>query len=232
MTAVIERKSDHGVVDGMRHMAPGALGVVPFAVIIGVAITESPISDPVGFIGGLLVAGGSAHLALTGSIAVGAGVLTTVMTALLINARGLIYGAALAPAMRSQPRWFRWLAAYGLVDQVFALVTSVLDRGDRYVRSYYLGAMGLIWTIYMAAVATGMLLGPVIPAAWPLGVTVPIIFVTMLAPTVKGKPAQTAATVGMAVAVFGSALPAGIGLVLAIIAGTVAGGIVEARNVA
>jgi predicted branched-subunit amino acid permease len=204
--------------------------VVPFATVIGVAIAESPLSNPLGYVAGLLVAGGSAHLALTGSIAVGAGMLTTVVTALLINARGVIYGAALAPAMRTQPRWFRWVAAYGLVDQVFALVSAVLDRGDRYVRSYYLGAMGLIWTVYMAAVATGLLLGPVIPASWPLGATIPIVFVAMLAPAVRSVPAVAASVVALTLAVMGTGLPSGIGLVVAIVSGTAAGAMTEGRN--
>jgi predicted branched-subunit amino acid permease len=230
MIDLLDRSVEHPVLDAFRHMAPAALGVVPFATVIGVAIAESPLSNPLGYVAGLLVAGGSAHLALTGSIAVGAGMLTTVVTALLINARGVIYGAALAPAMRTQPRWFRWVAAYGLVDQVFALVSAVLDRGDRYVRSYYLGAMGLIWTVYMAAVATGLLLGPVIPASWPLGATIPIVFVAMLAPAVRSVPAVAASVVALTLAVMGTGLPSGIGLVVAIVSGTAAGAMTEGRN--
>lgn len=230
MTAVLEVVERHPVVDGLRDMAPAAIGVAPFAVVIGVAIAESPLSNPVGLLGGLAIAGGSAHLAVTASIGVGAGILTTVLTAWLINARGVIYGAALAPALRRQPTWFKWVAAYGLVDQVYALVSAVLDRGDRYVRSYYLAAMTLIWTAYMAAVAAGMVLGPVIPESWPLAVTVPILFAAMLAPSVKGGPATTAAVVGLGTAMLGAGLPAGIGLVLAILAGTAAGALTEGAD--
>jgi predicted branched-subunit amino acid permease len=230
MTRVIEQRRANPAIDGITHMLPVASGIIPFATLIGVAIIESPIANPVGYLAGLVIAGGSAHLAVVGSVAVGAGVLTAVVTALLINARGLIYGAALAPAMREQPRWFRWVAAYGLVDQVFALVSSVLDRDDDYVRSYYLGAMGLMWTVYLGGVGAGMVLGPVIPESWPLGLAVPIVFVAMLAPSVKGRSSVASTAVGLTVAIAGSGLPSGLGLILAIVAGTAAGAIVDSTK--
>lgn len=227
MTIMTDATRTRPALDGVLHMAPAAAGIIPFATLIGVAITESPLSDPVGFIAGLVIAGGSAHLAVVGSA--GSAAFLSVLTALMINARGLIYGATLAPAMRDQPRWFRWVAAYGLVDQVFAVVSPVLDRGDRYVRLHYLGAMGTIWTVYMTGVGIGIALGPVVPRSWPLGLAVPIVFVALLAPGVRGRPAAVATVVALSVSVLAAPLPAGLGLIAAICAGTVAGAVAD-RN--
>lgn len=215
--------------DGIRHIMPGVVGVLPFAVMIGVAVGESPLDDLVGYLGGLAVAGGSAHLAVAGSIAVGTGFVVTVLTALLINSRTLIYGAAVAPVFRSQPAWFRWVASYGLVDQMYALTTGVADRDDEYVRSYYVAAMSTLWGAYMAGVGAGIILGPVMPAWLPLSLAIPVLFLVMLVPAVGGKPARTAALVGAGAAVLGAGLPAGVGLVLAIVAGTSAAAFAEGR---
>jgi predicted branched-subunit amino acid permease len=231
MTAIAARTTvtSSPALDGVREMAPAAVGVLPFATMIGVAIGASPLSDLGGWISGLIVAGGSAHLAATASITVGAGFLATVVTALLINSRSLIYGALLAPSLRTQPRWFRWVAAYALVDQLYALASSVVDRSDRYVRSYYLSAMGVLWSTYMLGVGAGIVLGPVVPASLPLSLAIPIMFLSMVTPGLTDRPARVAAGVGLLAAIAGAALPAGTGMLVAIVAGTAAGAVAERR---
>ena len=174
-----------------------------------------------------MVAGGSAHLAAAGSIAAGAGLAATVTTALLVNARGLLYSAALAPDLRHQPTWFRWVAAYGLVDQMYALVSGVTSRSAEYVRSFYVAAMTLLFGTYMAGVGTGLVLGPVIPAWVPLSLSIPIMFTAMLAPTVEARPAMVAAVAGAGVTMLGAQLPSGMGLVAGIVAGALSGAAIE-----
>ena len=216
--------TDSGAVDGFKKMLPAAVGVLPFATMIGVALGNSPVSNLAGFVGGLLIAGGSAQIAAIGSMTVGTGVIATVVTALMINARGLLYGAALAPSLRHQPTWFRWIAAYGLVDQMFALVSEVVTRSDRYVRSFYLGAMAILWIGFFSGVALGLTVGPVIPESIPLGICIPVMFVSMLVPSLQARPSYIAAILAGVVALAASALlPSGIGLLVAVVAGSGAG---------
>ena len=87
MTAIGARLDRAGspALDGVREMLPVAIGVLPFATMIGVAIGASPMSQIGGWISGLVVAGGSAHLAITASVTAGASFVATVVTALLIN---------------------------------------------------------------------------------------------------------------------------------------------------
>jgi predicted branched-subunit amino acid permease len=219
-----------GAVDGFRDMFPGAVGVLPFATMIGVAVGASPMSDFGGWIAGLVVAGGSAHLAMTASMTVGASVLATVVTALLINSRSLIYGALLAPALRNQPRWFRWVASYALVDQLYALTAAVTNRDDRYLRHYYLGAMAILWSAYMFGVGAGIVVGPIVPASIPLSLAIPILFLAMAIPSVKSRASQVAAAVALVAAMAAAVLPAGTGMVVAIVAGTAAGALMEGRS--
>ena len=55
--------------------------------------------------------------------------LTAVLTALIVSLRFVMYGAVLAPRFRDQPGWFRWLTPWTIVDQTFAIATSLDDRG-------------------------------------------------------------------------------------------------------
>lgn len=212
--------------DGLRDMAPAAVGVLPFATMIGVAVGASPMSEFGGWIAGLIVAGGSAHLALTASVTVGASFVAAAVTALLINARSLIYGALVGPSLRAQPRWFRWIAAYALVDQNFVMLSGVLDRDDGYVRRYYLAGTSLLWGSYMAGVAAGILVGPIIPASIPLGLAIPIMFLAMAVPTLTTRSAIAAGAVALATAILGHGLPAGLGTMAAIVTGTLAGAVI------
>lgn len=88
--------------------------------------------------------------------------------ALVVNARHVMYSAALAPTFRHQPRWFRWLGPYVLIDQVFALSSSHLDDDPARFRRYYLTAGLFFFGCWQAAVALGVVLGPVVPASWAL----------------------------------------------------------------
>lgn len=225
-TAVIERAptSYSGVRRGMADMAPAALGLIPFATMIGVAIVEGRVSDLTGYLGGVLVAGGSAHLAVIGAIDVGAGLLAAVVTAVLIQARGLAYGMALAPKLAGQPRWFRWIASYMLVDQVFVLADAAAHEEPRWFRQYYLSGAALLWVTYFGGLLVGMVLGPVIPESSPLPVVIPMMFAAMLGPTLTSARSVVAAAVAV-VTIFtlGPVLPEGAGMVVAMIAGTAAG---------
>jgi predicted branched-subunit amino acid permease len=230
VAAGLELRGSGAVSDGLKQMFPVAVGVLPFATMIGVAIGNSPLSQLGGWLSGLVVSGGSAHLAITASLTVGASFVATVLTALIINSRTLIYGALLGPALRDQPRWFKWVAAYALVDQLYALVSTVTDQSAQYVRHYYLAAMSILWSAYMLGVGAGVVLGPVIPSSWPLGLAVPIMFLAMLVPSMPTRPAQVAAVAALAAAMAGTVLPAGVGMIIAIGVGTAAGAIAEARS--
>jgi hypothetical protein len=51
-----------------------------------------------------------------------------IVAALVINSRHVMYSAALAPTFQEQPRWFRWVGSFVLIDQIFALVIMPADR--------------------------------------------------------------------------------------------------------
>lgn len=206
----------------------GLVGVVPFAVLIGVVAVEVGIDRAIGFASTPIIAGGSAQIAVLGAI--GGGAVAAVALGLVVNVRGLIYSATLAPSLAAQPTWFRWLAPYFLVDQMFALAAARVDAEPAWFRTYYLTAAGLLYSVFIACVGIGMVLGPVIGPGSPLTLAIPILFGSFLVRGIKDRAGLVTALVAGGVAAVGSALPVGLGLIAAIVAGSWVGAAYEARR--
>ena len=99
--------------DGVTSMLPLVVAYVPFALVIGTAVADHGL--PAGVVGTAVIFGGSAHLATIRSLE-GAGVAAALVAGLVVNARLVVYSAALARRWRGQPRWFRLVAAAFVID--------------------------------------------------------------------------------------------------------------------
>jgi predicted branched-subunit amino acid permease len=212
-----------GVLDAFPLFVPA----IPFGLVLGLAIDVSGMDKFVGWSGSWIIFGGSAQLTLVSLLGSGAAAAAAVGTALVVNSRHFMYSAALAPTFQKQPRWFRWLGPYFLIDQAFALSTvRVADDPERF-RVYYLAAGLTLWTMWQITTALGLLLGPVVPEEWNLGFAVPILFVGLLVLGIDNWPKVVAAGVGAAVTYAAAGFPNRTGLLVGALAGVIAGTIAE-----
>ncbi len=202
---------------------PLFLPVIPFALVLGVAITESGIGNLVGWSSSSLVFGGAAQLTVVSLLGAGAAVTAAIVAALVVNARHLMYSAALAPAFQAQPRWFRWLGPYFLVDQLFALAVLRSDDDPDDFRTYYLAAGLTFWPLWQVSTAAGLVLGPVVPESWQLGFAVPVMFLGLVVMGINSSSKLVAAAVGAAVTFAFAGLPNRAGLLVGSLVGVVAG---------
>lgn len=129
---------------------------------------------------------------------------------------------------RGQPRWFRWLGPYLLVDQVFALTSVKTVEADHW-RAYYLGAGTLIWVVWQISVWLGIVLGPVLPEALDLSFTVPALFIGLLVPTLRTRPAVAAAVTGVLVTAANPGIPSRGGILIGGLAGVIVGTVLDVR---
>jgi predicted branched-subunit amino acid permease len=209
-----------GAIDALPLFVPA----IPFGLVIGLAITESGMNPFVGWSGAWLIFGGAAQLTLVTLLGTGVAVAAAVGTALVVNARHLMYSAALAPTFQSQPRWFRWLGPYLLIDQLFALTTvRPPDEDPDGFRSYYLAAGVTFWALWLTVVAFGLLLGPVVPEAWNLEFAIPILFIGLLVLGIDHWPEMVAALVGASVTYLAAGFPNRTGLLVGAFVGMIAG---------
>lgn len=212
-----------GVTDALPLFVPA----VPFALVIGLAIVEADINLFSGWSGSWLIFGGAAQLTLVSLLGSGAAVLAAITAALVVNARHLMYSAAMAPVFQKQPSWFRWVGPYVLIDQMFALTVIEADRDPDFFRTYYLAAGATFWTLWQITTALGIAIGPVVPEEWNLGFAVPLLFIGLLVLGVDKSSKLVAALSGAGVTYLFANLPNRTSLLVGALAGIVIGTVIE-----
>jgi predicted branched-subunit amino acid permease len=206
---------------GALDMLPFIVGYVPFALVIGAAIAEHG-SELAGWSGSWLVYGGSAQLAALRSI--DDGVLVAVATGLLVNARLVVYSAALGRRWRHQPRWFRLVAAALVIDPTWAAAerygeTTPTARDER---KHFLAGGVVLGVGWSAAMAVGVLVGSRIDQV-DFEIVVPLCLVALVAPMLRQREHRWVLATAAVTALVTRSWPAGTGMLCAIAVGCLAG---------
>lgn len=215
-------------VAGARAAGPILLGVVPFALVSGVAAVSVGLT-PVEAVGmSFMVFAGASQLAVFQLIGAGSPWIIMVLTAWIINIRFTMYSATLAPHFQKLPLRVKGLFAYMLSDQAFAVTLS------RYVEPepvdhawFYFGAAATIWVVWQISAISGALLGTLVPSSWGFDFAFPLSFMAMMFGNLRDRPSVAAALVGGTTAVLAKGLPYNTGLVLATLLGIAAGVLAE-----
>jgi 4-azaleucine resistance transporter AzlC len=215
--------------DGIRAFAPLLIAVLPFGLVFGIVAAGSEVGPWLGGATSFVIFAGAAQLATLQLIDAGAAGAVVIATALVINARHLMYSAALAPAFREFPKGARVALPYLLTDQAFAL--SIVRFGEvddsTYRRWFFTGAGLSLWVPWQIFTVAGIVLGAQVPASWSLDFAIPLMFVILLVPTIKGRPELIAALVGATVALIAAGAPYGLGLIIGAVSGVLAGVVVN-----
>ncbi len=208
-----------GIIDALPLFIPA----IPFALVLGVAIAQAGIAPAIGWSSSWLIYGGASQLTLITLLGEGAAAAAAVTAALIVNARHLMYSAAMAPVFQQQPAWFRWLGSYFLIDQVFALCVLRSDLPAREFRHYYLAVGVTFWLLWVAANGAALFVGPTVPAQWQLGFAVPVMFTALVVVSIDRWPKLLAALVAAGVTWLCADMPHRSGLLLGALAGVVTG---------
>ncbi|HEU4895020.1 MAG TPA: AzlC family ABC transporter permease [Acidimicrobiia bacterium] len=212
-----------GILDALPLYVPA----MPFALVIGLAIVEAGINPFAGWSGSWLIFGGAAQLTVISLLGTGAAFFAVVTAGLIVQARHLMYSAALAPVFQSQPPWFRWVGPYVLIDQMFALVSVRTDDDPDAFRTYYLAAGATFWILWQLTTALGIAIGPAVPLEWNLQFAIPLLFIGLLVLGIDKTSKLVAALVGAGVTFLFAGLPNRSGLLVGAFAGILAGTLVE-----
>ncbi len=193
---------------------------------MGVAISESAMPGWVGWLSSSIIWAGAAQFA-TVSLAGSVSWLTLVATAAIINSRHVMYSAATASRFADQPRWFRWVGPYLLIDQVFAMTAAVPDLSGRRFRRYYVAIGLFFWVGWHICVSLGMAAGSVVPESWRLGTAPAIMFAGFVVLGIRRWPGAVAAVVAATVCALTLGMPNRLGLLVGAIAGVAAGAMAD-----
>jgi 4-azaleucine resistance transporter AzlC len=198
-----------------------AVSVVGFGLVYGVAARTAGFTPvDVGAMG-VFVFAGAAQFAAVGYVAQGLGWPSILLLTAFINARHLLYGAALAPWVADRPRSVRALMAYALTDESFALgLRQFRELGRADLVGYWIAAVAVVWIPWNLSTMAGVLIGGAVPDPTRLGLDLvfPAAMAGMAVGLATGRREVAAAGAGAGIAV-------AVGLAAGPSAGIVAGGL-------
>lgn len=220
---------------GIRDALLVVIAYIPFALASGVVLAATDLGPVLAILTSPVIFAGASQLVAAQLLDAGAGITLVVVTVLVVNARHLLYSAALAPHLADWSRGSRMLGAFLLADPVYGLAAARFERreggGIRAERmGYYFGAGFTCLLGWTTLTSIGILAGGLVPAWVPLELAVPLTFLLLTLPLIKDSAGAVAAAVGGVVALAGNGLPLGVGIMLGSVAGIAAGAIVVARG--
>ncbi len=175
----------------------------------------------------VLVFAGAAQFAAVGYVAAGLAWPGVILLTALLNARHLLYAAALAPWLAEHPLPRRAAMAHLLTDEAFALSIAHFQRlGRADERGYWIAAIGSTFIPWNLATLAGVLLGGQVadPSRYGLDVVFPAAMAGLAVGLVTGRRELVAAAVGGGVGVVVSlAIGPAVGIVSGGMLGPLAG---------
>ncbi|MHB8183191.1 MAG: AzlC family ABC transporter permease [Candidatus Desulforudaceae bacterium] len=124
------------------------------------------------------------------------------------------------------------LLAFGMVDETYALTMDRIRKAG-YDPSYQLGSNASFYVAWVSATAVGALTGERIPdpLAWGLDFAMPAMFLALLIPRLTDRTGVAVCAMAALVAVLGTLyLPGKWYIIIACLAASVAGGLLEGKN--
>lgn len=170
----------------------------------------------------VIVFGGASQFVAVGYVLGGFSWLAIVLLTAFLNARHLLYAAALAPYVTDRPRWLRAAMAHVLTDEAFALSIAHFRRiGRADVPGYWMGAIVSTFIPWNVATLVGVTIGGNIPdpARFGLDVIFPAAMGGLAMGLITGRRELVAAVAGAVVGV-------AVGLAWDPAAGIIAGGVI------
>lgn len=193
-----------------------------FGFVYGIAAREAGFSPIEAMAMSTIVFAGAAQFAAVGYVASGLPWPGVILLTGLLNARHLLYSAALAPWLRDVRFRRRAVMAHLLTDEAFALAYGHfrrLGRTDEW--GYWIGAIASTFIPWNLATLAGVLLGGQIPdpARFGLDIIFPAAMIGLAVGLITGRRELVAAVVGAGVGVL-------VALAISPAVGIVAGGLI------
>jgi predicted branched-subunit amino acid permease len=212
---------------GFRDGAPFVLVVIPFSALFGVLGTEAGLSVFETMTFSVVVIAGAAQFTALQLMVENVPTLIVLASALAVNLRMAMYSAHLTPFLGSAPLWQRALAAYFTVDQSYACSISKFEREPALTvpqrMAYFFGAVTPVCPLWYLFTLVGAVVGGRIPDSFALDFALPITFLAMITPMLRTLAHVVAAVVAIVIALVCADVPYNLGLIIAGMAGMVAG---------
>jgi 4-azaleucine resistance transporter AzlC len=212
---------------GARDTFPLIVGAIPFGIIFGTLAVQSGLTYHAALAMSIFVFAGSSQFIALGMVAAGTAWPIVVLTTFVVNLRHLLYTATLLPYLQKLPRSWKLALSFWLTDETFAVAVKRYQKADRtpHKHWYQLGSSLAMYSNWIACTCIGLSAGQLFPGiqSWGLDFAMPATFIGMVIPYLTSRPMWVAVATAGLVALLCSGLPHKLGLMLASVAGIMAG---------
>jgi len=210
---------------GLKDAVPIILAYFPLSITYGVLATARGIPAWACDLSSVVMFAGAAQFMLVSLYTAGTNPLSMVATLLLVNLRHVLYGTSIGPAFARWEEKHKWVAAFGLTDEVYALTGSQALEAPP-TPAYQFALAFSSYLSWVAGTVLGASVGGAVPAAVAsaLGFALPALFLSLLFNQARHRSQIVAAATGAAVAVLAqvAGLPS-FGVVTGAVAGATVG---------
>jgi predicted branched-subunit amino acid permease len=214
---------------GFREMLPAALALTPFGIVCGIGAASAGADWIAALAMSAIIFSGAAQVLSAQLLAADAPFAVIVLTCFVAGLRFLMYSAAMAPHVRTLSPAFQRALAFLMTDQSFALAIRRFsaEHDPRGGGLYFLGGGVALWSAWQAQNLIGYFAGHAVPTSWSLDFAVPLCFIALIGPALRGIPTIVAALVGGGAVMLLAGLPMRLNLIVAGVLGIVAGTVVD-----
>ena len=179
-----EAEHGDGYIGGARAGIPFALATFALGISFGVLARSLGWGIVAPIVFSVITFSGSAQFAVAAVLGAGGGPLAAIVAAVLLNARFLPMGVAVAPFLKGGPLR-RGLEGQAVVDASWALASR---DGGRFERKFMIGATVPQLAAWISGTVIGVLAGNVVGDVERLGLDVifPAFFVALLMEELRG----------------------------------------------
>ncbi|MEN9560544.1 MAG: hypothetical protein RLZZ502_1755 [Pseudomonadota bacterium] len=213
------------ILDGLKTSAMLTPAYIAFGMVTGISALQAGFSPLLALLSPAWIFGGSSQVVMSELIIAGAPLWVVVASAVLVNARMMVYSAAFNPLLKEARQSTRSAVGFFLVDQNYAnhcLRDSEYERAGKPNRewlAYYLTISVALWLTWICTNALGIFLGRVIPVSWELTFSIPLCFVAIMGNMVRQSQAPLGMLIGAVLSLALFALPLKLGLVASVVIG-------------
>jgi predicted branched-subunit amino acid permease len=220
-------------VSGFKCMVPITTGIIPFGLVMGTVCAEANLSLLQSLGMNIFIYAGASQLAALDLMVNQAQTLVVVATGLIINLRFMLYSAALSPVVKNSNLLAKFVCAYCLTDQNYAVMSVHQEKisTNSEIIKFYLGTslcMMLAWHLSLVA---GFTFGNFAPTSWALEYAVPLSFAALVIPSLKNKSFISVAIFSSLLSIALRPLPYNLGLIIAALLGIALGAFLTRKQV-
>jgi 4-azaleucine resistance transporter AzlC len=219
-------------ISGVKAELPLMIGVIPFGMIYGILAISAGLPASAAQAMSVIIFAGSSQFVSAQLFALSVPAIINLLTVGVINLRHALYSASIAPYIQKLPVRWKWILAYLLTDEAYAVsILHYQQKGDETIKHWFFLGSGLtLWTTWQLSTAAGIFLGATVPANWSLDFTLALTFIALVIPALKDRASLAAALSAGVVAVLLFNLPLKLGLLAASLIGIMIGLFLEGET--